>query len=68
MSFTFSVVFFFPLNLESSEILVLIFFIVRHGSLIWFELKKKKKRIRENAMCVKLNLYLTATGLEPTTT
>ena len=45
MSFTFSVVFFFPLNLESNEILVLNFFIVRHGSLIWFELKKKRKEL-----------------------
>ena len=32
------------------------FYIIAHGSLIWFELEKKK-RIRENAMCVKLNLY-----------
>ena len=29
------------------------------GSLIWLELQvEKKKKIRENAMCVKLNLYI----------
>ena len=45
--------FFFQLNLESSEILVLILLCHTHGSLIWFELEEEEK----NSMCIKLNLY-----------
>ena len=48
MNFTFFVVFFFSIKPS---------IIICHGSLTWFELEKKKKRIRENAMYVKLNLY-----------
>ena len=56
MSFTFSVVF-FPIK-PSREILVLILLCHNACTVLLSGLNwKKKKRIRENAMCVKLNLY-----------
>ena len=57
MTFTFSVVFFFSIKHSQRAVRYqyLSYYVMTHSSLI--DLNWKKKRIRENAMCAKLNFY-----------